>query len=418
MLAKKHSNFRQQTSQLRGFKILTVTHHKVTLDEISKFMIPHSEEVSLQAQLAHLQEHFQLEELLYIVTCNRVIFLSYKNTPLASSFIPKFFGTFQPTITQEDIQQAVEVFEGEEAVLHFQEVASSIDSLVVGEREIMKQIRDAYTQCKTWGLTGDNIRLLMKHLVQTIKEVYTTTRIGEKPVSVVSLAMGLLKKRALSFSSRILLVGAGQTNHLVAKFLVAQGFQNIQVFNRSIEKAESLAQFVKGKGYTLQQLNRYANGFDCLIVCTGATQAIIHSALYRQLLQGDSNQKVVIDLAIPNDIDKQVLVNFDVDYISIENLKELAALNLSLRKQEIGLVKMLLEKRFKEFEKSFKSRQIEIAMREVPMRIKEVKAKAMNEVFKKELAELDEDTLALVEKMMTYMEKKCISIPMIAAKEC
>lgn len=418
MLTKRSSNFQLQSSLMNGFKILTITHHKVSLDKISKYVIPQSEEKTIQEQLSHVKEQLQLKELLYIPTCNRVIFLLYNDaSAMEATFVPHFIKTIHPHFSTKDIQESVEVYEGEEAILHFHEVASSIDSLVVGEREIMRQIRDAYTQCKQWALTGDNIRILMKHLVQTIKEVYTSTRIGENPVSVVSLAMGLLKKRKLSPADRILLVGAGQTNSLVAKFLVRQGFKNIQVFNRSIEKANKLAQFVKGNAYLLSHLEHYTAGFDCMIICTGATQSIIDSSLYSHLLQGDKGQKVVIDLAIPNNIAKQVLLDFKVDYISIEELKELAELNLSLRKQEIGLVKMLLQKRFMDFEKGFKGRQIEIAMQEVPQRIKKVKAKAMNEVFKKELEELDEPTLALVEKMMTYMEKKCISIPMMAAKD-
>ena len=401
---------------LDGYKILTVTHREVPLEDIGAFILPHSEERPLQDLLTDLKNTFQLPELLYIATCNRIIFLFHKDTTLDIPFIHHFFQKVNADLSLEKIQESVAIYEGNEAIIHLYEVGASIDSLVVGEREIMRQIRDGYNQCDAWNLTGDHIRLLMKYLVQAIKEVYAKTRIGEKPVSVVSLAMHLLAKRNLPKEARILLVGAGQTNTLVAKFLLKNGFTNITVFNRTVEKALHLANSVKGSGYALSELATYQDAFDLMVVCTGATHPIIDTALYQQLVKKETQQKVIVDLSIPNNVSSVVVQQFPIDYIDINELKELAELNLSYRKQEIGLVKMLLEKQLKDFKQAYKGRQIEVAMGQVPVQIKEVKAKAMNEVFKKELAEVDEDTLALINKMMTYMEKKCISIPMKAAK--
>ncbi len=401
---------------LDGYKILTVTHREVPLEDIGSFILPHSEETPLQASLTRLKNAFQLSELLYIATCNRVIFLFHKDTTLDIPFIHRFFQQVNPNLSLNKIQKSVAIYEGNEAIIHLYEVGASIDSLVVGEREIMRQVREGYEQCDAWNLTGDHIRLLMKYLVQAIKEVYAKTRIGEKPVSVVSLAMHLLADRNLSKEARILLIGAGQTNTLVAKFLVKKGFTNITVFNRSIEKAVQLATSLNGKGYALTELATYQESFEVMIVCTGATQAIIDTALYQQLLKGDTQQKVIVDLSIPNNVSPEVVQQFSTDYIDIGELKELAELNLSYRKQEISLVKMLLQRQLKDFKKAYEGRQIEIAMRQVPVQIKKIKAKAMQEVFKKDLEELDEDTLALINKMMTYMERKCIGIPMKAAK--
>ncbi len=401
---------------LDGYKILTVTHREVPLEDIGSFILPHSEETPLQASLTRLKNAFQLSELLYIATCNRVIFLFHKDTTLDIPFIHRFFQQVNPNLSLNKIQKSVAIYEGNEAIIHLYEVGASIDSLVVGEREIMRQVREGYEQCDAWNLTGDHIRLLMKYLVQAIKEVYAKTRIGEKPVSVVSLAMHLLADRNLSKEARILLIGAGQTNTLVAKFLVKKGFTNITVFNRSIEKAVQLATSLNGKGYALTELATYQESFEVMIVCTGATQAIIDTALYQQLLKGDTQQKVIVDLSIPNNVSPEVVQQFSTDYIDIGELKELAELNLSYRKQEISLVKMLLQQQLKDFKKAYEGRQIEIAMRQVPVQIKKIKAKAMQEVFKKDLEELDEDTLALINKMMTYMERKCIGIPMKAAK--
>ena len=402
---------------LNGYKILTVTHRDVQLEQISDFVLTHSEEGELCHKLTELKYQLGLDELMYIATCNRVIYLFLTEAELDIAFINTFLQEINATLSPTFIQQVVSAYEGKEAIVHLYEVSSSIDSLVVGEREIMGQIRDSYAQCHQWGLTGDSIRLLMKHLVQAAKEVYAKTRIGEKPVSVVSLAMHKLKACQLKNDARILLIGAGQTNTLVSKFLLKQGFHNITVFNRSIENARVLASAVQGTAYALQELPSYQKGFDCMIVCTGATQAIIDVHLYRQLLNGDQASKTIIDLSIPNNVDKAVATIFPTNYIDIEEIKHLAALNLSLRKQEIGIAKVLLHKQVKVFEEAFKRRQIEKIMQHVPKEIKAIKKRAMEEVFKKDMEGLDAETRALFEKMMTYMEKKCISIPMKAAKE-
>jgi len=402
---------------LNGFKILTVTHKNVQLEQISDFVLSHSEEEELAAKLATLKHSLQLEELLYISTCNRVIYLFYTEIELDIAFINTFLQRVNATLCPDFIQQVVAVYEGKEAIVHLYEVSSSIDSLVVGEREIMRQIRASYTQCRDWGLTGDHIRILMKYLVKATKEVYAKTRIGEKQVSIVSLAMHKLKERQLSEKAKILLIGAGQTNTLVSKFLLKQGFQHITVFNRSYERAKVLAAAVSGQAHLLKDLSKYSAGFDCLIVCTGATQAIIDAPLYQQLLNGDVQEKTIVDLSIPNNVAREVLTAFPAKYIGIEELKELAALNLEHRKQEIGIAKILLKEQIKNFERAFERRQIEKSMCHIPTEIKAIKKRAMEEVFKKDLEGLDEKTKALFEKMMTYMEKKCISVPMKAAKK-
>jgi len=402
---------------LNGFKILTVTHRDVQLEQISDFILSHSEEEELATKLTTLKHSLQLEELLYIATCNRVIYLFYTEEDLDINFINTFLQTVNTTLSHDFIQQVVAAYEGQEAIVHLYEVSSSIDSLVVGEREIMRQIRASYAQCKEWDLTGDHIRLLLKYLVQASKEVYAKTRIGEKQVSIVSLAMHKLKEQQLPAKSKILLIGAGQTNTLVSKFLLKQGFQHITVFNRSYDKAKVLAEAVSGQAHLLKDLPNYSVGFDCLIVCTGATKAIVDASLYQQLLNGDRQEKTIVDLSIPNNVDKEVLTTFATQYIGIEELKELAALNLEHRKKEIGLAKILLKEQIKKFERAFERRQIEKSMRHIPIEIKAIKKRAMEEVFKKDLEGLDEETRALFEKMMTYMEKKCISVPMKSAKK-
>lgn len=406
--------------QLEEFKILTVTHRKTNLKKIGNFVVKAKDQASLRKQLEALKTRFQLKELLYLSTCNRVMYFFTTNQALDEFFASHFFQSVNPDLSLETLHQIEDfahLLEGEEALKHFFDVAASIDSLVVGERQILGQLREAYEQCQAWGLTGDGLRIAFQQGVAAAKAVYSQTSIGDKPVSVVSLAVQKLLKANLPKEARILLIGAGQTNQLVTKFLVKHHFDKITIFNRSLDKAAQLAQLADGAALPLEALPSYQGGFDCMIVCTGSTTPIITTELYQQLLQGETDQKVIIDLAIPHNTTTEVIESFAINYIEIDGLRNLAKENLAFREQEVSHARQLLDGYLAEFPSLVKQRQIELALRTIPTAVKAVKEKAMNEVFGKEVAELDSATRDLLERMLTYMEKKCIGIPMKAARE-
>jgi glutamyl-tRNA reductase len=401
---------------LNGYKIFTTTHRRTPLSAIGKFVVPHETDTQLQAKLADLKEKFQLEELMYLATCNRVLYFFYTENDLHNSFKTAFFKAIQPELDPEMVEEHVDFYEGEMASNHLYRVAASVDSLVVGEREILRQLREAYERCRSWNMTGDHLRIAMDGAVVAAKEVYGKTRLGERSVSVVSLAVKELLKSRITKKDRILLIGAGQTNALVGKFLKKYEFQNVTVFNRTLEKAERIADSLNGEAHRLSNLENFEGGFDCLIVCTGATQAVVGEEIYSQLLGSDTDKKVIIDLAVPNNVAPGVMENFNVNYIEIEGLKTLAKENLAFREKEVSSAVELLESHLDDFAIKASHRRIERALSQIPTEVKAVREKAMNEVFKKEIDTLDDDTRHLLERMMTYMEKKCTGIPMKVAK--
>jgi glutamyl-tRNA reductase len=172
-----------------------------------------------------------------------------------------------------------------------------------------------------------------------------------------------------------------------------------------------------GEAYTLDGLADYKKGFDILIACTGATHAIITSSLYEHLLQGDTDKKIVIDLSVPNNIASDIPKNFNTTYIEIDGLKEVVSANMAFREKEVIGVQAILDKRVSEFRKIYRGRQVELALREVPAKIKALREHAISSVFKNEVSSLDDDAQELIGRMMAYMEKRCIAIPIQAAKE-
>ncbi|MBK9013416.1 MAG: glutamyl-tRNA reductase [Saprospiraceae bacterium] len=402
---------------LNGFKILTVTHRQTSLQHIEKFVVTHSDETVLRARLEALKAEFGLAEMMYLATCNRVMFLFYSETVSPPNFQSNFFQHINPSLSEHFITENVTLYEGRAAAEHLYRVASSIDSLVVGEREILRQLREAYDRCQQWSLTADHLRIAMQGAVVAAKEVYTETRLGDKPVSVVSLAIRELLKTKLPNSTRILMVGAGQTNILVAKFLAKNGFQNVTVFNRTLERAQRIAISLNGRAFGFDELADYKEGFDCLIVCTGATKAVVDNQLYIKILAGETGKKVIIDLSVPNNVCKEVVANHNVHFIEIEGLRALAQENRSFREQEVTVANELLDLHLAEFVAAVRNRRIERALHQVPAEMKAVKEYAMNKVFKKEIDVLDDSARELLERMMDFMEKKCTGIPIKVAKE-
>ena len=289
--------------------------------------------------------------------------------------------------------------------------------MIIGEREIITQIRKSFDACKEYNLTGDSIRLMIRHTIETAKRIYTQTNIAQSPVSVVSLAYHTLRVKDMPLDARILIIGAGATNTNMSRFLKKHGFTNFSIFNRTVSKAQVLANQLHGKSYGLNELPIFKDGFDIIITCTGADSSIISPVLYEHLLQGDTDSKVVIDLAIPSDLDFEVTKKFSLEYISINGLQKISSKNLEKRAREIIHVEKIVEEAVENFKLIAHEREVERAMRIVPETVKEIKTTAIEHVFAKEIENLDDQSKETIEKIITYFEKKYMSVPMKMAKE-
>jgi glutamyl-tRNA reductase len=408
----------QQIEQiLNRIKLIAFTHKNIDLKEIGRF---HLEDETIAERMKSLKAISGSDELMYLSTCNRVEFLLVNHQEINEIWLNNFFRAFNPAWDTTDVAWAVSyaaVFEGDAALRHLFNVASSLDSLVVGEREIITQVRNSYDRCSALGLTGDLLRLAVKKTIEAAKEVYTETQIAKKPVSVVSLAYRRLRELNVKLDSRFLIIGAGVTNNSMAKYLRKHGFTNFTVFNRTLVNAQPLAVELKGTALPLAELRNYTKGFDVIVTCTGSSESIINKDLYKSLSAGDASRKIVIDLAVPNDLDPEVLDSYDVNLIAVNNLQEVARENLLEREKELDACMEIVARNIEEFNAILRERKVEIAMSEVPKKVKEIRDNAINTVFAKDIASLDEASKEVLEKVIAYMEKKYISVPMKMAKE-
>lgn len=406
------------THALRRFSVFAFTHKVLPLEMVGKF---HIDPEFIKDKLTSLKANLKLDELMYLSTCNRVEFFvvqSAGNEISASDIV----SAMNLNLSDDDfnfISREAEVYRADDGVRHLFRVSASLDSMVIGEREIITQVRKSYEDCHNIGLTGDFIRLLIRKTIETAKLIFTETAIFKKPVSVVSLGFHRLRDLNMPHDSRIVMIGAGKTNRAMIRFLAKHGYKNIHIYNRSLEKAVALANEVGAKASLLSELPRHTTGFDICITCTSSGEPVLTEEIYDVLAQGETSRKVIIDLAIPGDVSGDVLARAgsNLKYIDIAMLKIIADKNLAERSGEIQNCEVIIDNKLMEFHDMYRDREVELAMRQIPEKVKEIRDTALGIVYAKELSGLNAESREVLDKVIAYMEKKYISVPMKMAKE-
>ncbi|PBQ32454.1 glutamyl-tRNA reductase [Sphingobacteriaceae bacterium] len=399
------------------FKVIAFTHKTLPLELIGKLHLTQEEQTTV---LGAFKINFGFEELLFLSTCNRIELVLKTSLELNPVFIKElalFLNSRLNNVEATALSEAAEVYEGNDGVQHILKVASSLDSLVVGEREIITQVRKAYDFCNGLGLTGDFIRLLIKQTIETAKDIYTNTDIAKNPVSVASLAYRQLRHLGIKNEARIIFIGSGETNTILANYFQKHKFANFTVFNRTLTNGQKLAALLKGKAFELSTLPDFKEGFDVMVVCTSSSEIIVTEEIFSILKRDGSSKKVIIDLGIPSNVHSSVAKNTQVSYIDINSLKAQAEANLQLRKNEIVKCEEIIQAKIEQFNALYAERRIELAFGSVPKQVRAIKDLALNEVFAKEINSMDLQSKEVLEKVLSYVEKKYNAVAIKTAKE-
>jgi glutamyl-tRNA reductase len=387
------------------------------LEQIGKLHLSEEAQVVI---LPKLKKQFAFDEVMFLSTCNRIELFIRSEKEIDETLVAAICTFINTTLSLEEtfqIAKLAEVYTGELAVNHVLRVASSLDSLVVGEREIITQVRKAYDFCHELKLTGDFIRLLLRQTIETAKDVYTNTAIAKNPVSVASLAYRQLRELGIKNEARIVFIGSGQTNTILANYFQKHKFANFTVFNRSLANAKKLASILTGKAYSLDTIREFKEGFDVLVVCTASSDVIITEEIFNSLKNNGTSKKVIIDLGVPANVAGSVAQHKQIHYIDINSLKTIAEANLQLRKDEMTKCENIIETKTQQFIGLYNERRIELAFGEVPKQVKAIKELALNEVFFKEINTLDAQGKEVLDKVLSYMEKKYNAVAIKTAKE-
>ncbi len=275
-----------------------------------------------------------VNEAAIISTCNRTELYCQLDDPEREPGIIDWLGHYHHFETQE-LRQYLYLYEDESAVRHVLRVASGLDSLVLGEPQILGQFKTAFQSANSAGTVGRQLGRLFQHAFSVAKQVRTDTAIGASPVSVAFAAVDLAKRIFGDLAPyTALMIGAGETIELAARHLNGSGVKRILVANRSEEKARALAAQFGGEGMGLAQITSRLHEADIVISSTAAPIAILGKGAVEDALKIRKHRPFfMVDIAVPRDIEPQVGELDDVYLYTVDDLEEVIRENIASRQQ-------------------------------------------------------------------------------------
>ncbi|SFX11358.1 glutamyl-tRNA reductase [Thermoactinomyces sp. DSM 45891] len=307
--------------------------HKTASVELRERLV--FQEDRLAMALRSLRDMKSILECVIVSTCNRMELYVVVDQLHTGEYYSKAFLESWFRIPKEEFQEHLYIKQDQEAVHHLFRVVCGLDSLVIGETQILGQTKTAFLQAQEIGTTGTVFNMLFKQAVTFGKKVHSETEIGQNAVSVSYAAVELGKKLFSSFQNQtILLIGAGKMTELTAKHFASNGAARVIVINRTLAKAEELASRFHGEARSWEQLLPSLAEADIVVSSTGAKQAVITKELIAPVLENRRTPVFIIDIAVPRDIEPSVHELDQVFLYDIDDLHGIVEANMKLRHQE------------------------------------------------------------------------------------
>ncbi|HEB7541236.1 glutamyl-tRNA reductase [Campylobacter coli] len=301
-----------------------------------------SDEAKKNEFLRLLSIHENIEECLVISTCNRVEIVAYVKEACAEYIIKSL--ALLCNVDKESLVQKADIFEDSGAIHHLFSVASSLDSLVVGETQIAGQLKDAFAFALKNNFCAVHLSRAIHSAFKCAAKVRNETQISKNPISVASVAVAKAKELLPLEGKSAIVIGAGEMGELAAKHLIAAGARVI-ILNRDIEKARILCERlgVLSECDSLNNLKKYLDEYELFFSATNASSAIITNSLIDEV----SHKRYFFDIAVPRDID--VSENEKVSVFAVDDLEVVVRNNLALREQEARMAYGIIGRETAEF---------------------------------------------------------------------
>lgn len=297
----------------------------------------------LEAALAELRALPEVHEAAVLSTCNRTE-LYCVTTSVGEQAILEWLGRFH-NLRAEQLAQSAYHYLDNDAARHLMRVAVGLDSMVLGEPQILGQLKDAYQMARQYEGLGGELERLFQHTFAVAKQVRTETGIGENPVSVAYAAVSMASRIFDDFShQRALLIGAGETIELVARHLREAGIRELIVANRTRERAERLAGEFMGQAITLHEIPHALERADIVISSTAAPLPILGKGMVERAIKKRRHRPIfMVDIAVPRDIEPQVGELSDVFLYTVDDLHEVIEENRRHRQVAADQAEVLIE---------------------------------------------------------------------------
>jgi glutamyl-tRNA reductase len=334
------------------FQLIGVNHNSAPVEMRERLAIPES---SLPDACRDLAAHPGIEEGMVISTCNRVEFVTHTTNGAANlrGFLCEHF-----RVPTGELEPHLYEYREEDAVRHVFRVASSLDSMVVGEAQILGQVKEAYATARAVGAVRAQLEQLFVRAFAVAKRVRTETAVGSASVSIASVAVELAKKIFGTLQGKtVFIVGAGKMSELSARHLIAHGCAAIFVSNRTYERAVGLAERFKGEAIRFDDLYETCDRADIVITSTGAPHAIFRREHGEQFLARRKNRPMFfIDLAVPRDVAPEIGKLDGIFTYDTDNLQQAVSSHVANRRKEAQRAEAIIASEVENFKARFESR--------------------------------------------------------------
>lgn len=367
----------------------------------------------VKAGLRHIDEYEEIHEAVILSTCNRselyvVVEDAEESLPELKQFL------YDLASNDDDVDEYLFHYYDEECIEHLFRVASSLDSLVIGEGQILSQVKKGYWIAKEAGTTSTVLNTLFHRAISVGKRVRTETRIAYNAVSVsyaaVELARNLFGDLA---NSRVLLMGAGQMAELTARHLLDHGVKNVIVSNRNYDRAVELAEKFGGEAVHAENAMAYEINADIVITSTGAPHYIVKAWDTQHLMKKRKNKPIIfIDIAVPRDVEPEVA---DIKGVSLYNIDDLEAVvdsNIKVREQEAELAEKIVAEEVKELVNKFRYLSFRPVMALLTEKAERMRQREVKRAMAK-LADITPEERKVVENMSHMIIRKMLREPMM-----
>ena len=370
-------------------------------------------------QLGHalqdLSTRGDLAELAILSTCNRtelICIAAHQNTTLIVEWLASYHH-----LPLAELEQSIYVKTGDEAITHIMRVASGVDSMVLGEPQILGQVKDSFTHAQLHKTIGPELYKLSQATYHVAKRVRTDTAIGENSVSVASTAVTLACQLFADLSTcNALLIGAGETIKLVARYLTNAGINDLVIANRTVENAQILAEEHNGKAIDLSGVPLHLVNTDILISSTASQLPILgKGSVERALKQRRHKPIFMVDLAVPRDIEPEVSDLRDVYLYTVDDLEQIIDQNLIRRGDEAARAETIIMEAVQEFVDDYKSLQAQDILVRFRRKNNEFKDAELDKALRR--LERGEDPEQLLKSLANQLTNKLIHTPSIQLKQ-
>jgi glutamyl-tRNA reductase len=357
------------------------------------------------------------EEFCFLSTCNRVESIFVSKDPEVTARAMRSLLFAGSNLSDEEARGYSYYYQGREAIDHLFRVAASLDSMIVGEPQILGQLKQAYREASERRCTGVILNKLLHKSFSVAKRIRTETNIGGNAVSISYAAVQLAKKIFGQLQDkRVLLVGAGEMAELAAEHLVAQGISQVIVANRTLERAVNLARRFNGSAVTLSEIVPQLETVDILISSTGATDLILRKDEVKPVMRLRKNKPLfLIDIAVPRDLDPQLNDIDNVYLYDIDDLKNVVEINRSEREKEATKAGRIVDEETLKFSQWLENMEIAPTIAAIRKKAETIRAAELEKTMS-HLQQLTPKQKKSLEMMTSAIINKLLHDPIIFLK--